>query len=212
MNLDAAVALVHATGLHGDISLLPSRYEPPGFPTLCRIIAFQQLSGAQALKMCQTVEKRFPAFPEPRDFTESDAASVFIQAGVAPFRVGYMVNLAYSVTEGLVRIPDTLTPTTQKDLTRIKGIGPWTAEMYRLFALRDLDVWPLGDVGLRKGLALHRGCGPEFVRDDPGSEWAGARSVATWFLWQRVPGFPTPGFRPSPPMLHPAQRTLGGGP
>lgn len=205
MDLQEAVARVHATGLAGDISLLPQRYEKPGFKTICRIIAFQQLSGAQALRMCQTVEKRFPDFPEPRDFTESDAAQVFQAAGVAPFRVGYMVGIAKGVQDGTIVIPTTLTATTHRDLCKVKGIGPWTAEMYRLFALQDLDVWPLGDVGVRKGLALHRGKTPAEVTKDPGAEWTGVRSVATWFLWQRVPGFPTPGFRPTPPPLIPIQ-------
>lgn len=195
--LQQAVKHVARTGLKGDIRHLESRYEPPGFQTLCRIIAFQQLSGAHALRMCKIVEAHFGGtFPNPEDFMLGRAGPVFLEAGVAPFRVGFMLDLAKGVQAGEVAVPERLGTDTAEVLQSIRGVGPWTADMYRMFALRDMDVWPMGDVGVRKGLEAFRKSGTEV--SDSGAEWAPFRSVASWFLWQLVPGFPVPGFRDPP--------------
>lgn len=73
------------------------------------------------------------------------------------------------------------------ELTRVKGIGRWSAEMFLIFRLGHLDVLPVDDLGLRKG--VQRLCGSRML---PGSEqirrqgerWRPFRSIATWYLWR----------------------------
>jgi DNA-3-methyladenine glycosylase II len=75
------------------------------------------------------------------------------------------------------------------DLTRVKGIGRWTAEMFLIFFLARPDVLPLDDLGLRRAMNLHYGRGRALTRSrmrNIGAGWAPWRSVATWYLWRSL--------------------------
>jgi DNA-3-methyladenine glycosylase II len=74
-------------------------------------------------------------------------------------------------------------------LSAVRGIGRWTAEMFLLFELRRLDVWPTGDLGVREGWRLAHGLD---VQPTPkqlellGDPLRPIRSVAAWYCWQAV--------------------------
>ncbi len=78
-------------------------------------------------------------------------------------------------------------------LTTLRGIGPWTAEMFLIFALGKPDVFPIGDVGLIRGLHL---VAPETSRLDSKSiiqfaeRWKPWRTAATWYLWRTIDPVP----------------------
>ena len=82
----------------------------------------------------------------------------------------------------------------EKELLAVKGIGPWTIHMFRIFGLGDLDVLAQGDLGLRQGLALIDGLGRDYL---PGEllkrceAWRPWASIGTWYVWRSrgpVPG------------------------
>jgi 3-methyladenine DNA glycosylase/8-oxoguanine DNA glycosylase len=78
-------------------------------------------------------------------------------------------------------------------LTRVRGIGRWSAEMFLIFRLGRPDVLPLDDYALLKGLALTLGRA-QATRDDldeRGARWAPYRTVASWYLWQTLELSPT---------------------
>jgi DNA-3-methyladenine glycosylase II len=72
-------------------------------------------------------------------------------------------------------------------LTSIKGIGEWSAHMFLIFALHRLDVFPVGDLGLRKAIArqyrLRKPASIERIRK-VGDRWKPFRTVGTWYLWE----------------------------
>jgi 3-methyladenine DNA glycosylase/8-oxoguanine DNA glycosylase len=74
-------------------------------------------------------------------------------------------------------------------LTVVRGIGPWTAQMFLLFDLRRLDVWPTGDYGVRAGFARAFGL-PELPSERKlaalGEPFAPYRSVLAWWCWREV--------------------------
>src|SRR5256884_187862 len=74
-------------------------------------------------------------------------------------------------------------------LSVVRGIGRWTAEMFLIFQLRRLDVWPVGDYGIRKGYALAYGLRklptPKQL-DMVGERFRPYRTVAAWYCWQAV--------------------------
>ena len=78
-------------------------------------------------------------------------------------------------------------------LTNVKGIGRWTAEMFLIFHEMRADVFPVDDIGLQKGVALHYHDGvrmtPKALREF-GVRWAPWRSVATWYLWRALDPVP----------------------
>ena len=79
------------------------------------------------------------------------------------------------------------------ELTQVRGIGRWTAEMFLIFHMARPDVLPLDDIGLQRAMSLHynRGrplSGPRMRRI--GDTWAPWRSVATWYLWRSLDPIP----------------------
>ena len=72
-------------------------------------------------------------------------------------------------------------------LSRVRGIGRWTAEMFLIFQLHRLDVWPVGDLGVRRGYALAHGL-PEIPRPREllalGEAYRPYRTIAAWYCWR----------------------------
>ncbi len=75
-------------------------------------------------------------------------------------------------------------------LTQLKGIGPWTAEMFMIFHLLKPDIWPLGDVGLQKALKTTFSAETPKQMAAVGQRFAPYRSVATWYLWRSLDPVP----------------------
>jgi DNA-3-methyladenine glycosylase II len=74
-----------------------------------------------------------------------------------------------------------------RELSAVRGIGRWTAEMFCIFALHRLDVWPIGDLGVRQGFAITYGAavapGIEELAT-AGERYRPYRSVAAWYFWR----------------------------
>jgi DNA-3-methyladenine glycosylase II len=79
------------------------------------------------------------------------------------------------------------------ELVEVRGIGRWTAEMFLMFNLLRPDVFPLGDLGLQKGIrvAYHGGRKVSLkTMQTRGENWRPWRSVATWYLWRSLDPVP----------------------
>jgi DNA-3-methyladenine glycosylase II len=79
------------------------------------------------------------------------------------------------------------------ELTAVRGIGVWTAEMFLIFNQLRPDVFPLDDIGLQKAVALHYFSGERPSRQQLaafGERWRPWRSVATWYLWRSLDPLP----------------------
>jgi DNA-3-methyladenine glycosylase II len=163
---------------------------PDGFQALVRAIIFQQLAGGAA----RAIYERFVAmtgngsFPTPAQVLAAPAR-VMRKAGLSRQKSRYLKDLAAHVASGSLdfrrfrRMDD---ETIVAQLTKVKGIGRWTAEMFLMFNLWRPDVLPVDDLGVRK--AAMRAYG---LRKLPtakqlkaiGERWRPYRSVATWYLW-----------------------------
>ena len=77
------------------------------------------------------------------------------------------------------------------ELTKIRGIGKWTAEMYLIFALGRVDVFPLGDLGLINGIKklynLENPSTEEILKIT--NRWIPYRTIGTWYIWRGVKNF-----------------------
>ena len=71
-------------------------------------------------------------------------------------------------------------------LSTVRGIGKWTAEMFLLFQLRRLDVWPTGDLGVRRGYGLAWQVPTPTAKElDPlGESYRPYRSIVAWYCWR----------------------------
>jgi DNA-3-methyladenine glycosylase II len=110
-------------------------------------------------------------------------------------KIGYLKDLARNVEDGTVKIkllPKMSDEDVIAHLTHVKGIGRWTAEMFLIFSLGRLDVLPVHDLGLRKGVQIAFSL-PELPKpnqvEELGERWKPYRSIATWYLWKSLQKF-----------------------
>jgi len=158
----------------------------PGFPTLLRIVLEQQVSLVSARAMFQRLKSNIEPFGTER-FIEL-GEGYLRSLGVTRQKAHYCVQVAHAFADGhfdtIGRLNDEDAHTT---LLRIKGVGPWTANIYLLMALRRPDIWPDGDVALATALGRLRKMNtrPSFEELARIAEpWRPFRSVAARMLWQ----------------------------
>jgi DNA-3-methyladenine glycosylase II len=174
---------------YGPADLRRARPRRTHFAELARAICFQQLAGAAA----RTIHGRFEAALEG-DVTPERVLALPVEtmraAGLSGNKTASIRDLAEKVVAGVVEL-DRVTKLSDDEivgeLTSVRGIGRWTAEMFLMFQLGRLDVWPVGDLGVRKGYAVIHG-----LADMPtakalevlGDALRPYRSLAAWYCWR----------------------------
>jgi 3-methyladenine DNA glycosylase/8-oxoguanine DNA glycosylase len=190
---DPALArLVAAAGPCG----LATRRELTHFGSLCRSITFQQLAG----KAAATIFGRFVAVVtgggEPIDLTPEGVLACpeesLRAAGLSAAKTRSIRALAERTAGGELPLDDVESLGDEELIERLSavpGIGRWTAEMFLIFQLGRLDVWPVGDLGVRKGYANGWGLAEAPTPKELtayGDAFRPYRSVAAWYCWRAV--------------------------
>jgi DNA-3-methyladenine glycosylase II len=171
------------------------------FSALVRAIVFQQLS----TKAASTIYSRMVALLPNAELTPQALAALTDEqlrsAGISRQKGGYLRDLCEKVTAGVVPLAELEQMDDEQviqALTKIKGIGRWSAEMFLMFRLHRPDVLPVGDLGIlnavRKVYGLRKKPTPERLLR-LGEAWRPYRSVASWYLWRSLgsaPGAPLP--------------------
>jgi DNA-3-methyladenine glycosylase II len=183
------------------VAALLDRYGPPRFGSrtpvsarfavLARSICYQQLAGRAA----STIHGRFVAAVggEVTPATVLAASPEALRgAGLSAAKAAAIRDLATKVSDGQVsleRIGRLSDDDVVEHLIQVRGIGRWTAEMFLLGPLGRLDVWPVGDYGVRAGFASAWGL-PEIpapaVLLDRGDAFRPYRSIVAWYCWRVV--------------------------
>jgi len=169
------------------------------FETLVRAIVSQQLSTRAAETIFTRFRGLYPAgrFPKAESIlrsTDDELRGV----GLSFQKIGYIRDLADRVEEGqlkLRQLPRLNDDEVVSVLTEVKGIGVWTAQMFLIFSLARLDVFPVGDLGVRKAIQqqfdLPALPGPAEMEELAVTRrWAPWRSVASWYLWRSLENTP----------------------
>lgn len=176
---------------HGPPRLRPGAAPARRFEALASSIAYQQLAGRAAEVIWSWVLAAVgdPFTPEAVLAAGHD---VLRATGLSTAKTTSLLDLATKVRDGVVRLdrigrlPDAAVV---EHLTVVRGIGTWTAQMFLLFELRRLDVWPAGDLGVRVGFARAFGmdAAPTEREMAPlGEPFAPYRSVLAWWCWREV--------------------------
>jgi DNA-3-methyladenine glycosylase II len=158
----------------------------PGFPTLLRIVLEQQVSLISARAMFERLKDNIgPLTPE----VFIDRGEAYLRSlGMTRQKAHYAVQIAEAFTQGQMKSLGRLNDEdAHAALVRIKGVGPWTANIYLLMALRRPDIWPDGDVALASAATRikqleQRLSFKELAR--LADQWRPYRSVAARMLWQ----------------------------
>jgi DNA-3-methyladenine glycosylase II len=164
------------------------------FVTLARSIVGQQIS----VKAAQTVWDRFALLP--KKVTAGNVLKLKVDdmraAGLSVRKVEYLVDLALHFDNGAVHVKAWETMDDEAiidELTAIRGIGRWTAEMFLIFHLMRPNILPLDDVGLINGISQSYFSGDVVSRSDArevAAAWAPYCSVATWYIWRSLDPVP----------------------
>jgi DNA-3-methyladenine glycosylase II len=176
----------------GPADLRRGRPRRQHFAELARAITYQQLAGRAA----SAIHGRFVALFDGDGPTPEAVLALPVDklrgAGLSGSKAASIRDLAEKVVDGSVqldrvaRLPD---DEIIRELTLVRGIGPWTADMFLMFQVGRLDVWPVGDYGVRKGYATLYGLadipGPREL-EPLGDPFRPYRSVAAWYCWRAV--------------------------
>jgi 3-methyladenine DNA glycosylase/8-oxoguanine DNA glycosylase len=158
------------------------------FETLANAIASQQLNGRAAQTIWGRVRGKVEG-PFTAEAVLAVAESSWRDAGLSGAKAASLIDLAEHVADGriqLERVGRMSDSEVVSHLTAVRGIGPWTAQMFLMFSLRRLDVWPTGDYGVRIGYgkAFRRGVTPTAKELEPlGDRFRPYRSVVAWYCW-----------------------------
>lgn len=167
-------------------------YREAGFSTMARAIVFQQLNGKAATAIYErTVAALGNGGMSPRAVLRARTARLRA-AGLSLQKIEYLRDLAGHTTRRTLRfdrLPDLPDGEVIETLTRVKGIGVWSAHMFLLFALRRPDILATGDYGVRA--AIQRAYGlKELPRpaevERIAEPWRPYRSFACWYLWRSL--------------------------
>lgn len=164
------------------------------FDALVRAIVYQQLSG----KAASTIYKRFKnLFEDGVNLSPEDVLNKpheeLRTVGLSTQKAAYVRNIAEAFANG--SIPKNLAELKDEEVIKIliaiKGVGPWTAEMFLMFTLQRPDILPVTDLGIQKGMQLLCKLDElptmEFMMKTA-EPWQPYRTVASWYLWRLVEG------------------------
>jgi len=180
--------------IHPDLDRRASRPDP--YTALARAICGQQLSTKAAATIWGRIEKLFGgSTPSPQQVIDADPQSMR-DAGLSWSKVSYFRDLAERVRDGeldLRVLPERSDTEVIEELTEIKGIGRWTAEMFLIFHLGRPDVLSTGDLGIRKAAQLAHGLEEmptPAELEELGQAWEPHRTLACLYLWRSLDNTP----------------------
>lgn len=183
-----------------EIGRFSMKVKKHSFQALIEAIIYQQLNGSAA----NSIYNRFLAYyrdriPTPEQIISSSDLELRTQVGLSRMKIAYLKDLASHIVDGrlnLIDLPEMEDEEIINQLTKVEGIGRWTADMFLIFCLARKDILPVTDLGLRNAMKrtyqLAELPMPNTMIDiaDP---WRPYRSVATWYLWKSLSNFDTIG-------------------
>jgi DNA-3-methyladenine glycosylase II len=162
------------------------------FAALARSIVYQQLAGKAAAAIHGRLVAALDGDVRPENILRLPDEAMRA-AGLSANKTASLRDLAAKVLDGTVVLDPAGLRREPDDeviarLSTVRGIGTWTAQMFLLFQLRRLDVWPTGDLGVRRGYGLAWGIPMPSPKEleSLGEPFAPYRSVAAWYCWRAV--------------------------
>ena len=183
---------------HGELDTEERRRGRPAdaYGALVRSIVGQQLSTKAARSIYTRLTELFGGrTPTPRELLDTDSEEIR-SVGLSRAKVAYLRDLAQHVEGGeldLKALPELSDEEVSAQLTAIKGLGQWTADMFLIFHLGRPDVLPVGDLGIRRAVQLAHGL-DELPKPAELTElaepWRPYRSLACLYLWSSLDNAP----------------------
>jgi 3-methyladenine DNA glycosylase/8-oxoguanine DNA glycosylase len=200
MTYDLAAAAAHLRRVEPRFGPLVERHGFPPlkvtrdpFASLGRAIIYQQLHGNAAATIHARFCKLFGSARFPRPARVADATVEMLRpAGLSRAKALSLLDLAGHFSDGRIKSRTLMRASDDEVaamLLPVRGIGPWSVDMFMMFGLCRPDVWPVGDFGVRQGLQYFRRMRAMPVADRMNREaaaWRPWRSLAAWYMWRVV--------------------------
>ncbi|MGH9500309.1 MAG: DNA-3-methyladenine glycosylase family protein [Terriglobales bacterium] len=167
------------------------QYGLPEFHSLAESIVYQQLNGRAA----ETIFERFATLtgdPVTPDGVLKLTDPQMRSAGLSKQKSSYLRDMAQRAARGELDFSKLHTLSDDeviKHLTQVKGVGPWTAQMFLIFTLRRVNVLPTGDFGVQMAIKKHykkRKLPKPLQMEKIARAWEPYRSIACWYLWRSL--------------------------
>jgi len=175
----------------------PSRAGNDHYAALLRAIVGQQLSTRVAVVIWGRLLERFDGRPPtPQQVLDDDPETLKTSVGLSRAKVTYLRSLAEHVVAGELDLEHVSTLPDEeliRELTAVKGIGEWSAQMFLMFQLERPDVLAVGDLGVRRAVQIAYGLDElpaPVVLSELAEPWAPYRSVACRVLWRSLDNEP----------------------
>lgn len=164
------------------------------FVTLARAVVGQQISVPAAQAVWERVEQACPKLA-PQQFVKLGQDKL-MSCGLSKRKSEYLIDLAQHFVGGVLHVDKWASMDDEAvidELTQIRGIGRWTAEMFLIFNLSRPDVLPLDDLGLIRAISVNYFSGEPVTRSEArevAANWEPWRTVATWYMWRSLDATP----------------------
>ena len=192
----------YLSSLNVNLSKFLKSYNIPNLPieknyfwSLCRSVIYQQISGKAAKKISERYLSLYENGPRmlPSEVVDIDIKKIF-EVGISRQKASYIKNIAHAFNTKIIDKKNISKLDDQEiisQLTTIKGVGKWTAEMFLIFTLRRPDVFPVTDLGVQKGFKIFYSLDdlPTIELMNKKSEsWKPYRTIMSLYLWYVVEG------------------------
>ena len=191
--LSSGGALYQLAAIDADIAAALSRFGPPpdrslpaSFETLARSIIGQQISRAAASAIWT---RMYDQDHDNAPIIASKQPDDLMPFGLSRRKAEYLIGIADEVQSGrldLAALAKMSGEDVQKRLVEIRGIGAWTADNFRLFALGDMDAWPANDIALQEGMKRLKSLDERpnsKMLETLGEAWRPYRGAGALMLW-----------------------------
>lgn len=164
------------------------------FLTLARSIVGQQISVQAAESVWQKLLESVGSLG-PATIARMDPARLRA-CGLSSKKSVYLIDLAERFLDGSIDLrhwDERHDEQLIEELTKVKGIGRWTAEMFLIFFMMRPDILPVDDIGLQRAMSLHYNNNRPLSKlkmRQIGQQWQPWRTVATWYLWRSLDPIP----------------------
>ena len=159
------------------------------YQTLVEAIIYQQLSEVSATAITKKFLKLYKKFPTPKQVVNTTDKKLR-DSGISGTKINYIKGLSKKIVQKEIdfrKISKLNNEQVIEELTKIKGIGNWTAQIYLMFCLQRKDILPVDDLGIKKGIrdlfSLKELPDPMTV-EKYSARWKPNRSIACWYIWK----------------------------
>ena len=192
----------YLSSLNVNLSKFIKSYNVPNLPveknyfwSLCRSVIYQQISGKAAKKISERYLSLYANGEEmlPNEVIDIDIEKIF-NVGISRQKASYIKNIAHAFNTKIIDEKNISKLDDQEiisQLTTIKGVGRWTAEMFLIFTLRRPDVFPVTDLGVQKGFQIFYSLDnlPTIeLMNEKSESWKPYRTIMSLYLWYAVEG------------------------